>query len=327
MAEEDSDPPINHLPNELLYHIFSYLHLHDLAEAVPLVCRRWRALSYHDYIWHELFHRDIASWTAFSSVRPPKRLPSSSSSSSSSSSGTENDPSSASLLTNDLMIDVLHPLYARAQAHTDEEYQVIRASHDRLYSLASSTSSLASASTSCAPAGAASTTASTAALSPPTRDRYRDAASSSATTAASLSKAILRSIRYRTKKGGSGAPTRAVSPPPAATTASIAELERSPTQSFWRQCYLYQYHLNNRGDRHLQSPPGSPPSSPPPAAPPSKERKKKSSSRSSKHAEERLYRILMFGEGLDSSAKRLLYHMMWSKDSPFTISKLYKVRG
>lgn len=37
----------------------------------------------------------------------------------------------------------------------------------------------------------------------------------------------------------------------------------------------------------------------------------------------KVHRIPMFGEGLDSSAKQLLYRMMWNKNSPFQMNKLY----
>jgi len=37
----------------------------------------------------------------------------------------------------------------------------------------------------------------------------------------------------------------------------------------------------------------------------------------------RVYKLPMFGEGLDSSAKKLLYQMMWGEETPFRINCLY----
>jgi hypothetical protein len=37
----------------------------------------------------------------------------------------------------------------------------------------------------------------------------------------------------------------------------------------------------------------------------------------------KVYPIPMFGEGLDSSAKKLLYNMMWSSVAPYKLSKLH----
>jgi hypothetical protein len=89
----------------------------------------------------------------------------------------------------------------------------------------------------------------------------------------------------------------------ATTTTNTAT---STQEQNWKALYLQQHRENN--PKKMSTSPSS-----------TSFAKRVGSSFSSK----KVHRIPVFGDGLDTSAKKLLYNMMWTKGSPFSMTQLY----
>jgi hypothetical protein len=322
------------LPNELLQLIFSFLPVQDLYTSVALVCRRWWYLTSSDYVWLARFFADQASWRIFASFNVKHHSTATLTNSKSISCSTSASIPPSCPFSNEQMIDLLQPILARVTPEMIAEEQTIRESHERLYALGAPPSSSSSSSSS--NTLTTDQTATTHARSQLTRYASRLLFQSSKKSRRLASDASPSVNTTSSSPLSLSSSTSTSTSPPHTTDGAQSRL--------WQSYYLYQYRINKlfgslqddgpqlswRGalspaTSPTTSPPTSPPMSPPKSRATPSGKSKKKSSRKERLDPERVWRILLFGEGLDSSAKRLIYQMMWAPDSPFSISKLYKV--